>query len=292
MKQILISILVLITLQNYAQTFAPIGATWHYSQRTINPDVTSFKTIESISDTMIDGILCKKMIEVERFYYDTISIAYHYMYSEDDSVFFRYQDNFNLLYDFGAITGDTITLGFSTHNGTPLKMIIDSTSTIMVNSEERKIQYITCGDGIVIEFGKHVIEGIGNTWFMFPTLDGQPNGPLRCYQDSTIGLFISPYHHHYGWGSVTDCEEIITSSDEIKRPEQIHVYPNPTKGKVSITNIERETAFQIFNIQGRIMLHGIIESSNEINIHSLSNGIYLIRLENKETTVIRRIIKK
>ena len=278
-------------MQNYAQEFAPVGAIWHYTQRTINPDLTSFKTIESISDTSINGIQCRKMIEVER-YLDTTNVIYHYMYSENDSVFFFAENDFHLLYDFGANTGDTIILDyFSTYDGTPLKMIIDSTGTIMVNNQEREIQYITCGDGMVIEFGHHVIEGIGNTSFMFPTLDGSLDGPLRCYQDNNTDLFLNPFHPNYGWNH-QDCEEIITGIEEIKSTENVSVFPNPTKNTISIKHIDRETAYKIFNINGKIIIRGIISESNEINIKEFSKGIYFIELENENMLTVRKIIKK
>ena len=64
-KTIFLFILITVTIQNYAQEFAPVGAIWHFTQWTINPDLISFKTIESISDTTINGIQCRKMIEVE-----------------------------------------------------------------------------------------------------------------------------------------------------------------------------------------------------------------------------------
>jgi hypothetical protein len=52
------------------------------------------------------------------------------MYAENDSVRFFADENFHLLYDFGAMAGDTVVLDyFATHDGTPLKMIIDSTGT-------------------------------------------------------------------------------------------------------------------------------------------------------------------
>jgi len=290
-KTIFLLILITVTMQNYAQEFAPVGAIWHYTQRTINPDLTSFKTIESISDTSINGIQCRKMIEVER-YLDTTNVIYHYMYSENDSVFFFAENDFHLLYDFGANTGDTIILDyFSTYDGTPLKMIIDSTGTIMVNNQEREIQYITCGDGMVIEFGHHVIEGIGNTSFMFPTLDGSLDGPLRCYQDNNTDLFLNPFHPNYGWNH-QDCEEIITGIEEIKSTENVSVFPNPTKNIISIKNIDRETAYKIFNINGKIIIRGIISESNEINIKEFSKGIYFIELENENMLTVRKIIKK
>lgn len=74
---------------------------------------------------------------------------------------FVYKENsFNLLYDFGAYTGETITLGsyYKTHNGLPLHMTIDSVKTILVSGQERKIQFVTCGDGMIIEFGGQIIQ--------------------------------------------------------------------------------------------------------------------------------------
>ena len=278
-------------MQNYAQEFAPLGAIWHYTQSTINPDVTSFKTIESISDTTINGIQCKRMIEVER-YLDTTNVIYHYMYSENDSVFFFAENDFHLLYDFGANTGDIIILDyFSTYDGTPLKMIIDSIGTLMVSGQERKIQHITCGDGLVIEFGHQVIDGIGNTYFMFPTYDGTIDGPLRCYQDGSIELFLNPFHGDYGWNH-QDCEEIITDIEEIVNNEIISVFPNPTKNSVSIQNIEKGTAYKIFNISGEVLINGIISESNEISMKGLSKGIYFIKLKNDNVLTIKKIIKK
>ncbi len=278
-------------MQNNAQEFAPIGSIWHYTQGTINPDLTSFKTIESISDTTINGIQCRKMIEVER-YLDTTNIIYHYMHSENDSVFFFAENEFHLLYDFSANTGDTIILDyFPTYDGSPLKMIIDSTGTIIVNDDERKIQYITCGDGIVIEFGHHVIDGIGNTSFMFPTLDGTMNGPLRCYQDSIVDLFLNPFHPNYGWNH-QDCEEIITGIEETESIEIISVFPNPTKSSISIKNIDRKTAYKIFNINGKEIKQGVIYKSNEISIKELSKGIYFIELENENILTLKKIIKE
>ena len=290
-KTIFLLILITVTTQNYAQEFAPVGAIWHYTQRTINPDLTSFKTIESISDTSINGIQCRKMIEVER-YLDTTNVIYHYMYSENDSVFFFAENDFHLLYDFGANTGDTIILDyFSTYNGTPLKMIIDSTGTIIVNNQEKEIQYITCGDGIVIEFGNHVIAGIGNTSFMFPTLDGSINGPLRCYQDNSTDLFLNPFHPTYGWNH-QDCEEIITSIEEAEKGSRITVYPNPSTNNISITNVNQPIEFRILDINGKLIEKGVLQVSSEIRIKELPNGIYFIELQNENIRIIRKIIKK
>ena len=62
MKKILLIIVITFSIQANAQEFAPIGAIWHYSQKTLNPNLISYKTIESISDTIIIGVVCKKLI--------------------------------------------------------------------------------------------------------------------------------------------------------------------------------------------------------------------------------------
>ncbi|MCB0806682.1 MAG: hypothetical protein KDC05_12855, partial [Bacteroidales bacterium] len=225
-KTTFLSILIAISLQITAQDFAPVGSIWHYTQGTLNPHVTSFKTLESVADTVISGKECRKLVEVER-YLDTVGTSIHYLCSENNSVFFYVEDAFHLLYDFDAMAGDTLILDhFSTWNGSPLKMIIDSTGTIMVNDQERKIQYITCDDSIAIDFGKYVIEGIGSTSFMFPTADGESDGPLRCYQDNNTGLFLNPLYSSGGW-NLEDCEEIITGVEENIVNDGISVYPNP-----------------------------------------------------------------
>ena len=61
-----------------AQDFAPVGATWHYSYQTIDPHLISFEKIESVSDTTINGMLCKKLIASN-------SAQEYYVYSKNDS---------------------------------------------------------------------------------------------------------------------------------------------------------------------------------------------------------------
>ena len=277
------------TLLVNAQDFAPIGAIWHYTQGTVNPDYITYKTLESVSDTTIQGIECRKIVEVGTS--SSTIFIYHYMYSENDRVFFYADDNFHLLYDFGANKGDTVTLGYYlTHEGNPLQMFIDSTSIIMVNNQERKIQYITCGDGMVIEFGHHVIEGVGNTSFMFPTFDFSFDGPLRCYQDNNTGLFLNPFYSGYGWNHL-DCEEIITGINEPESKESISVFPNPTQSNITVRNIDRATAYKIITISGRIVKQGIISESTELSLTELSKGIYFIEFESDNVLTVRKIVK-
>jgi len=233
MKKILTILITILSLQGFSQEWAEIGAIWHYTKRTVNPNLISYTTFESVSDTIIIGISCKHIIQVDRDY-DTASVYSHYMYSLNDSVYFFRDGDFHLLLDFNAVEGDTIELGwYNTGSGDPLLMIVDSTSTIDINGETRIIQYVYCGDGLVIEYTDKVIEGIGSTDFMFPTLDGTLYRSLRCYEDSVVGLFLSPFHSYYGW-NFEDCDEIITGINEWEIDQSLSVYPNPFTTSTSI----------------------------------------------------------
>lgn len=285
MKNLILFILISISLKISAQEFAPIGAKWHYCQGTPNPELIAFKTIEALSDTVIDGQSCRKLIQDSEYVPPVEPLLF--MYSSNDSVFVYQEESFHLLYDFGAIAGDTIELGYSTYNGLPLKMIIDSTSTITINGQLKKLQYVTCGDGVVIEFGGRVIEGIGNTEYMFPRLDGNFDGPLRCYEDDQLGLFLNPFHTNNGW-DFQNCEQIITGLDELSVTETIRIYPNPVASTFVITNLDRDTEFELLDLQGKKVMTGIVNPDQEINIQSIPKGLYLLKLENSNLT---RIIK-
>lgn len=281
-------LLVFSTTITNAQVFAPIGATWHYSYQTINPNVISFKKIESVSDTTINGILCKKLKE------NTSNQAY-YVYSKNDSVFVYKENSFNLLYDFGANSGETITLGnyYKTNNGLPLKMTIDSVKTILVSGQQRKVQFVTCGDGMIIEFGGQVIQGIGNTNYMFPTLDFATVGPLRCYQETNSSTFINPYYANENWNR-TDCEQLIVINklfeNEIKN--SISIFPNPTNNYLNVNGIKSNSEYRIYDTTGRKIYWGVFDNSNIVDIQFLQNGIYYIEFDNIDLRIVRKFIKK
>ena len=83
-----------------------------------------------------------------------------------------------------------------------------------------------------------------------------------------------------------DCS--ILSVDENNRPE-IRLFPNPSDSNISISGLEQEHRYQIYNVLGEALISGDITFKSQINIRSLSKGVYFIKLDTYETI---RFVKK
>jgi hypothetical protein len=223
------------------------------------------------------------------------------MYSSNDSVFFYKDGEFHLLHDFSAEAGDTIVIGwYQTGSGDPLLMIVDSTSTIDINGETRIIQYVNCGDGLVVEYADEVIEGIGSTYYMFPVADGELYGSLRCYEDDNVGLFLSPYHPNHGW-NFEDCDQILTGISEVVSDSKMIAYPNPFTTSITI-EYELYTLstihITVYNMMGEMvyeepeqtMLPGI--HSVKLSPDHLSPGMYYAMLRSEDGVNVVKMIKE
>lgn len=75
----------------------------------------------------------------------------------------------------------------------------------------------------------------------------------------------------------------------------LKIYPNPTNGIVNIDlgnpNLDSKSIVKIFDIQGRIIsTKEMINTIDNINISNLSDGVYLISIENGSSKTTKKII--
>ena len=252
-----------------AQEWAPTGTIWHYSQSTLNPNLQSYKTIESVGDTVFQNKTCRKMFEITR-YIVPISHKTYLMYSINDSVFY-YEDlasRWCLLYLFNAQAGDTIYLDCFN-----LKVSVDFTDTITYNSQLRRVQYISSNNFGANFWGTN-IEGIGNNIFMFPQGDMYTDGPLRCFQDSS-GLIKF---------TTLSCDIIInsTSINSYSPAINFSLSPNPFSQSTQITlnQTYHNIALAVYDIQGKQVAQQQYANCDKIQFsrNQLSNGLYFLKL--------------
>jgi len=74
--------------------------------------------------------------------------------------------------------------------------------------------------------------------------------------------------------------------------ESITLYPNPTNGIVHIKNAE---GFQVevFNILGKVVLNKAhITSQETLNLSNLTAGVYYVKLQNENTTEVKKVVVK
>ena len=73
------------------------------------------------------------------------------------------------------------------------------------------------------------------------------------------------------------------------------VYPNPTEGKLYIENPSSDNfSYNIFNINGQLVRseENISGSGADINMSSLSKGVYFVKLITTEQTETHKVILK
>lgn len=105
--------------------------------------------------------------------------------------------------------------------------------------------------------------------------------------EQSAHLFNSP-NDEYGFGipNMHMAYYYVTGVDDIDGIyfSKLHVYPNPASNKlfVNIANNEK-VQVEIYNVLGKRMIFNTISVNQPIDISSLPNGVYLIRIGNLPT---------
>lgn len=301
MKELkLISVFCFFSLVTIAQEWAPVGATWHYTERFFmgfTPLEIDYIKIESVKDTVVDGITCKKLTKrhnvacADRPYVE-------YMYSQNGKVYFYDAgfSTFQVLYDFSADQGDSWIIKIKNYTNPDdtdsLIVTVDSIDFITINEIELKRLYVTnlFLNEVVPNFTYNatIIESIGDLIYMFnffPSFafacDGNYSDGLRCYEDSVIGLWET---------GIADSCTYIKSWTGVRNNEnsRITIYPNPVEEYIYISSEQISPCrYRILEITGREILSGEI-ASNRIMIQNLPKGLYILELSSSSDTLISR----
>jgi len=88
-------------------------------------------------------------------------------------------------------------------------------------------------------------------------------------------------------GTLTVTFKSVLNTNGIDNFDSINIFPNPTKGKVTISNIENKNInyIQVYSVLGKLVDNrNINDRSNSvhINLESLDSGIYLLKVNTVE----------
>jgi len=115
-------------------------------------------------------------------------------------------------------------------------------------------------------------------------------------EDVKTGDISSLGSYEWGYGKVNAYKAIqlaltIVGVDENSKPIKWSLYPNPTSQMLNIKGLEKDIkSIQIINLNGQVVKE--LEWSNQININSLPNGIYIARLINDNHVEQQKFVVK
>ncbi|WP_196893573.1 T9SS type A sorting domain-containing protein [Aureivirga marina] len=329
MKKITLAIASIFALSNLqAQEFAPIGATWYYSDvevvhETTGTDVTFYYSKISYNKHVVSeelefaGQTCKKV----DFYNDENSIINSKYTYEQDNKIYVYLDQINGWYtivDFNLEVNETFTLPFAptsdeTIDSMELKVL--SKETVIIDGEERikmavsgKVKEPTFStddyDSYTFVEGTF-ISGLGNIernpleLYSYNDDIDQPypnedtlNYPIRCYSDENT-TYTNPHDYYNGfYFDGSDCEAKVLDVDDFSETNlEINAFPNPIENFISIS-IQEKFDFEIFDIQGKSVLKGNAKPLETINLKKLEKGIYILNIKTSKQSNSIQLMKK
>lgn len=85
--------------------------------------------------------------------------------------------------------------------------------------------------------------------------------------------------------SVTKDTSILAVNDTTK--DAVKIYPNPVKEKMSVSGIHKDTVYEIFSMDGKMIKTGTYSSGNTIDVNGLTKGVYLLKIENQNLKFIK-----
>lgn len=270
--------------------WAPVGAKWWYGEEDLPvfgppPYAQYFYTTEVEGQTEIQGKLCSRITDSGCTFCDNTKPCYVYEDSNRVYYFNHQMQQFYLLYDFNLAPDEMYLIYFYDFDSLNyIQVYITDTFSITVNGYPLKAQ---TADFTIdsYTYTQTLIEVIGAEYNFFPTTISCDIGfkGLRCYQDSTLGLY------HY---SLIDCEYSTVGIAE-QEISGVTIYPNPATNEVTLTNAPpAQTNYTLYDLSGRALRSGSFIQYISISSNDLATGVYLIELVSKQGSSRQKFIKQ
>ncbi len=150
------------------------------------------------------------------------------------------------------------------------------------NNFHNKTNYIYDDFGNVIKCDNYKWNYTNDVW------EQVSNGYLPCYKNGEI---IIDYFGRTAFVHWLAIEPIGVSN--LTDNQSITLYPNPANSILNIKGIENQSIATLYSVDGKLLqTNNLTNSNSEININKLNSGIYILKIQNKSETVVRRFVKQ
>ncbi len=296
-----------------SQVWVNQGATWHYDFD--NWFDAGFNKYEYTQDSLLDGHLCQVITHKKYNFLKLDSYSFsgivdrpsNFTYVSGDTVFYRNDGEFFVLFNFGAQIGDSWVISTTSSNSgvcsDTSKVVVTDIGTLLIDGiNYRTINVEPTSDspyginGTYIERFGLLSNNYYSGQFLFPFIQGCGNIyeydaiRLKCFEDSTI-TYHNPIHNSTG----QDCEYLLDHLDiDNIYVEPFLIKPNPAKNQILISSqSQKQFDIKVYNLLGDIVLELTNESAElPIDISQLKKGVYMIEVyENKVVLTTEKLIK-
>ncbi|MGD1846495.1 MAG: T9SS type A sorting domain-containing protein [Salibacteraceae bacterium] len=302
MKQLsLLAILLATSLSPFAQSFAPVGAEWHFGKASSLYPIYEAVRLYVEKDTVVLGDTCSKIVK-DGDIICSFRPEVEFIKSNADSVWLYNPDfnQFELLFDFSAQAGDSwsileTTVNFPNDTDTVV-VHVDSIATTTINNTALRVLYLTYTNAgspnppRVVE--AEVIERLGDMSFLFNfgttrqqvICDFDYSTGLRCYEDGVLGFHAT--------GIAPSCTDNNVSVAENAAADPFEIFPNPADRRLQFRSpYPTPVNLEFKDLNGRLLYRETFTGQTSIITESLPSGIYWVQLHTEgHANSIRKVV--
>jgi len=115
------------------------------------------------------------------------------------------------------------------------------------------------------------------------------NNAVYGIQKNRNPFIDHPELAEYIWGSHKgEAWSLPTGVDEVKIAFSIS--PNPVRDELTIESTETDLSYNIFNLNGQVLLEGQLNTGRTISVNQLDKGMYLLQLKSGTRKAIQKFI--
>ena len=217
------------------------------------------------------------------FSVDTVFSLYPWYFLREDTIakkvwrYSTFADEDELLYDSTLQQGDSIE---NIQTGT--FHTIDTIYYITTNDgiSRKKYEY---GEGGFFPGGFY-IEGIGGVAGLFEL-------PFYFFEEGTWLMCVKDINNNNIYGN-NNCYDFITNVPSVEKKYSIMIFPNPFTKYLNIETSSGSLNVKIYNLLGKELLNEKVAETKTIDMSSLNQGIYILKItQDKNELITKKIIK-